>query len=190
MSSKERVEIRKSAKQDDSEGSSSFRRSLAQSSTSNPLKTAAAAAAAQTEADLSTDPLASESDTVNSKAPRMSRTASSLAAVCSPSPPKANTGRLSNWLMKRNTTSKPQHTSVENARRTWTGATKLVRDLGDTVITVAISADDMFFAAGGTNKLANVYSTSNGALVASFTLGGGVNAVALNGQGDAMLLFA
>ena len=66
----------------------------------------------------------------------------------------------------------------ETERQAWSGATKLIRDLGDTVTSVAISEDDMYFAAGGTNKMANVYSTANGALVASFTLPHGLNAIA------------
>ena len=51
----------------------------------------------------------------------------------------------------------------------WFGAAKLERNVGDTVISVAVSDDDSLFAAGATNKKAIVYSTSNGEVVATVT---------------------
>jgi len=98
--------------------------------------------------------------------------------------------RIGQWLAGQNAPKRKTFTSAEQVRRLWTGATKLIRDIGDTVISVAISGDDMFFAAGGTNKQAIVYSTSDGSTVASFTLAAGINALALNGLNDDMKLFA
>ena len=51
----------------------------------------------------------------------------------------------------------------------WAGAAKLERDVGDTVIAIAVSRDDRHFAVGATNKKAVVYSTSNGDIIATFT---------------------
>lgn len=70
------------------------------------------------------------------------------------------------------------------------GAAKLVRDCGDTVISVAISDDMSLFAAGGTNRQINVFSSDSGALVAAFEAPNMINAVVLRGTGDAMRLFA
>ena len=71
----------------------------------------------------------------------------------------------------------------DSERDGWSGATKIVRDLGDTVISVAISDDAKFFAAGGTNKCANIYAADNGALVATFQTPLMINALALRGKG-------
>ena len=75
----------------------------------------------------------------------------------------------------------------------WTGAAKLVRDLGDTVTCVAVSEDDSLFAAGsiydkGHNAM--VYSTTTGATVASFKAKSAVNAVCFAGVGEQALLIA
>ena len=62
-------------------------------------------------------------------------------------------------------------------------ASKVEASLGDTVTSVAISRDTRVFAAASTNKQANLYSTADGALVASFTAAAGINAVLCLGSG-------
>ena len=58
---------------------------------------------------------------------------------------------------------------------------QLVRQLGDTVITVAVSLDESIFAAGAANKRVTVVSTSSGEELAQFTCAAGVNAVTFAG---------
>ena len=72
----------------------------------------------------------------------------------------------------------------------WEGASKLVRSVGDTVISVAVSDDDALLAVGSTNKKAIVYSTSTGAELASFTAKAGINAVVFSGVAAATRLLA
>ena len=72
----------------------------------------------------------------------------------------------------------------------WPGAAKLVRDVGETVISVAVSGDDSLFAVGSTNKKAIVYTTSNGATVASFTAKSMINSVVFAGVGEDTRLLA
>ena len=51
----------------------------------------------------------------------------------------------------------------------WEGAAKLVRDHGDTVVSVALSSDDTHFAAAGVNKVVRVFHTSQGQQVCEVT---------------------
>lgn len=63
----------------------------------------------------------------------------------------------------------------------WLGAQKSVDDFGDTVTSVCVSCDAKLFVAGGTNKKAIVYRTSNGTRLAEFTADSGINAVVCSG---------
>lgn len=104
-----------------------------------------------------------------------------------------------------------QVTASELERREWAGATKLSIDVGDTVsrqslkhpaasrarvssrlaqvVAVAISADDKLFAAGGVNKMLNVYSSTNGTLVQAFLLPAVINAICFSESGESTRLF-
>ena len=78
---------------------------------------------------------------------------------------------------------------LEIERSLWSGATKLVCELGETVISVAISDDEKLFVGGGNNKQARVFSTDNGEPVATFEAKAEIGAVAFSGQDEAALLF-
>ena len=67
------------------------------------------------------------------------------------------------------------------------GATRLVQDCGDTVISVALSHDGLVFAAGGASKVASVYDVGTGDLVASFSVAAGINAVVFSGDDESTL---
>jgi len=142
---------------------------------------------------MSTTLRASVRKTVTMDSPNEDGT--STRASCSPKFLDAeSTGKKRSSLMW--TSSKPKRTTFKVVkqirqleRKTWTGATKLVANLGDTVIAVAISADDLIFAAGGVNKVLNVYSTANGTLATSFRLPAIINAIAFSEVGDDTKLY-
>ena len=67
-------------------------------------------------------------------------------------------------------------------RCSWTGAQKLVRELEDTVLSVAISDDDGMFAASCSNGRVEMFSTANGSSVAKIRFATAVNAIKLLGR--------
>ena len=67
---------------------------------------------------------------------------------------------------------------ARHGRKAANEAAKIVRDLGETVTTVAISSDQKLFAAGAMNKKAVVCDIAKGDVVADITAGGQITASA------------
>ena len=64
----------------------------------------------------------------------------------------------------------------------WDGPSKLSRNLGDTVTSVALSEDSLLFAACGTNTKALVYTSRDGKLEVKFTAGAAFNSCLFCGR--------
>ena len=84
---------------------------------------------------------------------------------------------LTGTLRKAGTKARAVTTETLLLKREWTGTGKMDIDQGDTVISVAVSKDQKFIAAGGVNRKVNVYTTRKGELFISFQMPGTVNTV-------------
>jgi hypothetical protein len=82
-------------------------------------------------------------------------------------PGAGNVEQLFNKLFNRGADHKKPSASCADRQRAsssskWGGASRLLKDMGDTVIAVAISRDEQTFACGGANKKVGVFSCFSG----------------------------
>ena len=100
---------------------------------------------------------------------------SAASAQLHPSPPSSRglmasvQARVQSSRCRRSKTQKRVVHHPEDGPSVWSGAKRLDFDLKDTVMAVAISADNAMFAGGGQSLRASVFSSHSGELVSSST---------------------